>query len=447
MTTYHLRNRDTGQPCVQALRRALGGGRDVYVVGKGPSLDELAEADFAEYPDAPILCVNEAVHAVERLDLDPSRLFCVQYDRLPRCNRPARATWLLSSYAYGEQGGAEAGAVRYDLDAIAPHKPNLTASTALSIAALAGANHAFMLAFDAAFPPGDCGYAASVSHGPELVRQHPRRFVHFADKAIPARAAEEGVRLTWQTPRDFWLVALVLRSGGQYDLRHVEAIAGLIGRNLQTPHGIVLLTDVPGDASAWRSVRLAHDWPGWFAKLELFRPDLGWRGGVLFTDLDNYFGRPFTLPRWDTLKPGALYMPRDPYRDMWISALMAWRMGSVAEPYSLFRDRPVTRHPGNRVHSDQEVVNEAMAGRIETLEWLATASYKAHHPQPDGVDCVLFHGHPKPWDVGLVPGLPPSTPEPRKPQKPVGAVRPHDPRATVARFLKDNPQFARTTTP
>ena len=435
---YHIRGRDIHQPCVKAVRDALGGGGAVYIVGKGPSLDRLTPDDFAEFPDAPILCINESIHAVERLDIPSGRLFCVQYDRLDNVsNKPQRATWLLSSFAWDAQRGKDAGAIKYDLKDVSPDKPNLTANTAISIASLAGADTAVMLGFDAAFG-GNCDYAKSIGHSPYLQGQSPRRFIRFAEAGIPSRAAEEGMKLIWQAPKNFWMVALVLRSGGKYSMRHVEAVTSQIDRRLKNPHGIILFTDQP-DAQAWRRIPLSTDWPGWFAKLELFRPDIRFRGGVLFTDLDNYFGRDFALPDWDALEPGRIYMPRDPYRDMHISCLMAWRLGTVTEPFRRFARRPVFRHPGNSVWSDQEVINITCGGAIEPIGFMSSASWKKDKPKPEDFDCVYFHGTPKPWDVGLVDIRGGDVAEAKPEIRPQS--RWHDPHEKAREFLRQHPQF------
>lgn len=48
---------------------------------------------------------------------------------------------------------------------------------------------------------------------------------------------------------------------------------------------LVCLSDV--DVPGVKCIPLVHDWPGWWAKLELFRPDI--KGDFLTTDLDNVF--------------------------------------------------------------------------------------------------------------------------------------------------------------
>lgn len=398
---YHSRQRDMEQPCVRAIRDVLSGGNTVYIVGKGPSLDALVPGDFAEFPGAPVLCINESIHAIEKLDIPSNRLFCIQHDKLNDViNRPSRATWILSSFAWDVQQGDAAGAVKFEREAVSLSRPNLTASTAISMAALAGANQAVMMAFDAKFSC-NCDYAGSIGHTPEVETLKSDRFIQFADQSLPVRASEEGVRLIWQAPKDFWLIALVLRSGGSYAMQHVDAIREQLARHLKTPHDILLFTD-KYDVPCSKKVMLSTDWPGWFAKIEMFRPDVCFRGGVLFTDLDNYFGRDFTLPGWESMEPGRIYMPRDPYRDLWASGLMSWRLGTVTEPYEQFVQRPVTRHPADKVFGDQEIINTIMQGRMLESSWLTTASWKKDKPRTDAVDCVLFHGSPKPWDVGLV---------------------------------------------
>lgn len=396
---YYLRGRKLDQPCINLLRTALNGGNTVYIIGKGPSLDDLNEEDFSEFTDAPVLCVNESVHKIEKLKIT-NPLFCVQYDRLKGVsNKPSRATWFLSSYAWEAQNGKRDGAVLYELDSIYPDKPNLTAATSISMASLAGANKAVMLGFDAFFSK-NCDYANCIGYSSKLPKKSDKRFVLFARSGIPKRSASEGVQLIWQSPKDFWMVAVVLRSGGIYEMKHVKAIEQQLKANLKSSHGVLLFTDLYNENS-WKKIQLCTDWGGWFSKIELFRTDLSYRGGVLFTDLDNYFGRDFALPRWDKLESGKIYAPRDPYRDLWASGLMAWRLGSVTSPFLDFAKRPVFTHPTNKIFGDQEIINETMSGNFRDInQLLSCASYKKDNPKQKSVDCVYFHGKPKPWDVG-----------------------------------------------
>lgn len=76
-------------------------------------------------------------------------------------------------------------------------------------------------------------------------------------------------------------VLTVLRSGGEFNASHVQALQRQVRR--WSTADFVCLSDVP--IPGVETVPLEHKWPGWWAKLELFRPDL--KGDFLFTDLDN----------------------------------------------------------------------------------------------------------------------------------------------------------------
>jgi hypothetical protein len=75
-------------------------------------------------------------------------------------------------------------------------------------------------------------------------------------------------------------VLTVLRSGGEFRPYHVQVLAAQVKQHMP---GAVFqcLSDVP--VPGVDCIPLLHDWPGWWAKIELFRLD----GGFLYTDLDN----------------------------------------------------------------------------------------------------------------------------------------------------------------
>jgi hypothetical protein len=75
------------------------------------------------------------------------------------------------------------------------------------------------------------------------------------------------------------IVACVLKSGGIYTPEWVDRLHHGVSEHLKAPHRFVCLSDV--DVPCER-IPLDHDWPGWWAKMEMFR--LG--GQVLYFDLD-----------------------------------------------------------------------------------------------------------------------------------------------------------------
>ena len=76
-------------------------------------------------------------------------------------------------------------------------------------------------------------------------------------------------------------IACVLRSGGPYNADWVSGLQANVAR-FAPPHRFVCLSDV--DVPCER-VPLITGWPGWWAKIEVFRPGL-FEGRVLYMDLD-----------------------------------------------------------------------------------------------------------------------------------------------------------------
>ncbi len=83
-------------------------------------------------------------------------------------------------------------------------------------------------------------------------------------------------------------VVCVLRSGGDYTGEYVTKLKAMVSKNLTVPFKFWCLTDLddlglPED----EIIKLKHDWPGWWAKLEIFRPGLFSNSKVVYFDLDT----------------------------------------------------------------------------------------------------------------------------------------------------------------
>lgn len=84
-------------------------------------------------------------------------------------------------------------------------------------------------------------------------------------------------------------VACVYRSGSRlYSARYVEVLRDMVARHLTVPYQFVCLSDDPGVPC--NRIPLITDWPGFYSKLELFRPGL-FSGPVLYFDLDTVIHR------------------------------------------------------------------------------------------------------------------------------------------------------------
>lgn len=194
------------------------------------------------------------------------------------------------------------------------------------------------------------------------------------------------------------IVACVLRSGGDYRPEHVAQLRDSVTQWLPSARFVCLSDcDVPCER-----IPLITNWPGWLAKLELFRPGL-FDDTVLYLDLDTLI-----VGSLDDIVayPHRFTMLSDFNRpDIPASGVMAWR----GDYRHLFREfhaghvpfyRRYWPHKGDagwivgRLRDAPDRFDAAAPGRI--------VSYKSHvvgRGVPPNASIVCFHGRPRPWEV------------------------------------------------
>lgn len=202
-------------------------------------------------------------------------------------------------------------------------------------------------------------------------------------------------------------VACVLRSGGIYDASWVDRLRRGVARNLDIPHAFVCLSDVKVDCDR---IPLETEWPRWWSKIELFRPDL-FRGTVLYFDLDTIITG--SLNRIASY-PHHFTMAHEYYRPhQRCSTAMAWNADAdFSFLYEEFKASPTAYQRKFTMFSaigDQAFIEERFRKReiyIDTFRDLfgekTIASYKVHKCQaapPPEAAAVAFHGKPKPHEI------------------------------------------------
>ncbi|KQT86194.1 hypothetical protein [Aurantimonas sp. Leaf443] len=214
----------------------------------------------------------------------------------------------------------------------------------------------------------------------------------------------------------------VCRGGGRYDGVWVDRLARGARRALPDLGRIVCLTDLAVDCDGVERLPLVTDWPGWWAKMEAFRPGL-FGGTVLLCDLDTVFAAPAP----ELCEPGLAAMEDHFLKGRLSSALMRWAGDELALVYETFaRDAARWMIPGscgpvpNAVHGDQVVIDHLLreAGRMPAFLQAAYPGlldfYDPHEPDPGPV--VVFIGDAKPdnasepvaslWRGGPAPAVP-----------------------------------------
>lgn len=180
--------------------------------------------------------------------------------------------------------------------------------------------------------------------------------------------------------------ACVLRSGGDFRPEHVQWLAR------QVP-GLVCLSDAPVEGV--QTIPLQHDWPGWWAKMAMFSPNVI-DGDVLMLDLDTVvLSMPdepsettvlqdFTVP--SVMGSGFIYVKEADRRRVW-DTWMTDPEGHMAACSSWPK------------WGDQGFLQDHIG---QSAKWGGEVrSYKRHCilGVPAGTKVVCFHGKPRPWDV------------------------------------------------
>ena len=168
----------------------------VIIIGKGPSLDHLNKSFFADYPKAPVLCINEAIRKVESLNIN-NPIYLVQHDKIDCKPRKESTICILdrdAQYKYPEIAEKYVYS-KHSLEL----SITLTVLAAIRVAVrYMKTNQLFMLCFDACTNK-DVGYAQIVGYDVKTLSDGTggERFLKHRDLII---SHIEGIKLTWVTP-------------------------------------------------------------------------------------------------------------------------------------------------------------------------------------------------------------------------------------------------------
>jgi hypothetical protein len=150
---------------------------------------------------------------------------------------------------------------------------------------------------------------------------------------------------------------------------------------------------------------LENNWPGWWAKMNLFSPKM--KGDFLFMDLDTVILGPLD----DIARVNKLTMLRDFYRDGKKykeglgGGLMYLTEESREEPWRYFSSHPAS-YMRTYVRGEQHLLENyylKSAQRWQDVVPGQVVSHKVHcqNGVPPDARIVCFHGKPRPFEVGL----------------------------------------------
>lgn len=198
-------------------------------------------------------------------------------------------------------------------------------------------------------------------------------------------------------------VACVFTPSAIYRADWVRVLAAQVEKYLKRRHRFVCLTSHP-DGIAEHGIEcipLAHDWSGWWSKVELFRPGL-FDGPVLYLDLDVFAQAPLD----DLVRETAgITFWDDPYAPGHINtSVMSWS-GDYSVLYHVM-DRSTDQLQRKFASGDNcrfgdqgyiEDVLRTLKVPFDLYEAGRVVSFKANAREkpPEGARVVAFHGKPK----------------------------------------------------
>lgn len=194
--------------------------------------------------------------------------------------------------------------------------------------------------------------------------------------------------------------ACVLRSGGVYTPDWVARLCRDAATHLK-PSRSVCLTDVDwGCPDEILKRDLLGPWPGWFSKLELFRPGL-FDGPVLYVDLDSLILKPIPLLNEFLARLGKAWTSLALLDDFYApnraaTGVMAWTPSPATEAiYTEFARRPVIKPGWN--NGDGSIIGQYPHYRLQAMFPGAFQSWKVQEKlrKPVTGSVLCFHGEPK----------------------------------------------------
>lgn len=177
--------------------------------------------------------------------------------------------------------------------------------------------------------------------------------------------------------------ACVLRSGGIYTPEWVRKLSAQVAAHATRPHRFVCLSDVPVPCER---IELTGNLPGWYSKLELFRPGL-FDGPVIYLDLDTLVVG--DLAPLEAIADGTLATLSDFYRPaMSASGVLCWSDAS-----HIWEQRPTNVNARKRMDIWLDGIGPWR--RIQD-ECGGVYSFKAHARGGPPADAMLICGHGRP---------------------------------------------------
>jgi len=203
--------------------------------------------------------------------------------------------------------------------------------------------------------------------------------------------------------------ACVYRTGGDYSADYVRRLRAGIAEHFKAPFRFVCLTNADLNLAGVETVKLKHNWRGWWSKIELFRPEL-FVDPVVYLDLDTMIVRDVT----DIFGAGygfaacADWKFVDQNGPVLNSCVMCWDpVFDFSHIYKNFEVSCTPRYEQNwQRWGDQGYIQDQVGESFVKLQDMWPDRF-VHYKNdvrpkgrvPDGASVVCFSGRPRPHQI------------------------------------------------
>jgi|GEM_PF-558966 len=238
----------------------------------------------------------------------------------------------------------------------------------------------------------------------------PDRQEAFADLAVGADSTELfRPKVTVKSSvvsRNGVAVLCVLKSGGNFDgvgEKYIENLFSMLRRHTSRAFNFYCLTDSDIKISGVKVVKLTSDLPGWWSKVELFKPASFKEKWLVYFDLDTLILDNID----DLLKPRVGFYGLRPWNKrnrrlgLLASGIMAWN-NDYNFIYDDFSESDMSVYRNDQLFISNVLMKHDIRYQVLQNEIYGIRSYKREclPKLPPRTRIVCFHGSPRPHEVG-----------------------------------------------
>lgn len=219
---------------------------------------------------------------------------------------------------------------------------------------------------------------------------------------IPPKPVSPPAKPVDTSPKPTVTFVCVLKDGGDFLVDDVIRLSNSVKRNCSIPHQFVCLSDSKLIPKRIKSIPLIHNWPGWWSKIEVFRPDLFDTEYVCYLDLDTVItGSLDGLIQGNINFSGLMpWKGVERKRNAICSGLMVWQNKKFTMIYTNFTYAKHSR----LFRGDQDYISNILVKHSVPHKHLqkfvkGIYSYKLDTNRkdlPSDAIIVVFHGTPRP---------------------------------------------------